>query len=524
MSPTPRDAQRASDNNPQRILEQAVKTIIDQMPPKLVPPRKSDEYKALKQEVTEQVLSRHLAVQLSNQVPEDIMVTGGTSLMFRAPNAKVTKDLDIITYFYPTKNDMDELCELMSKDPDDPFTYKCRFDKKVESRNGNSFKIDVYLGRQRKGTIKIDAVEARGSELNEDLSDFNDKAFEELQIRDPLLTSHRNNNEYTTLKLLSPEKYLAGKIAGLFPIDKDGKLQNILRWKDLRDIMVLATSVPIDADKFKEALAELVEDSFDKEKQQYGFVIPKQGHIEELLRRAQENRKYIKDGFKKFHQPDEFLVETMVRVVSDLLLEQVAGFVWDLGVHDPQLQKLEEKNKAVPGLSLPELRDLDFHGWRKRNDTDIDRPPRRFDGQTNGFVQASATTSRNVSPRTTGLDNAVFGAGFGVGTGLVQDPVAFASQSGKSPWAQEDTTADVLDALAGGQPYTQPQESPGGAQHDKPETGRGEITSGLADYLIEGGSWKGQGLGNPTTQPPHIDGTPPNPQDKENHKQQGLGG
>ena len=86
MSPTPRDAQRASDNNPQRILDQAVKTIIGQMPPKLVPPRDSDEYPLLEQEVTEQVLSRHLAVQLSNQVPDDIMVTGGTSLMLRAPN------------------------------------------------------------------------------------------------------------------------------------------------------------------------------------------------------------------------------------------------------------------------------------------------------------------------------------------------------------------------------------------------------------------------------------------------------
>ena len=516
MSPTPRDAQRASDNNPQRILEQAVTTIIGQMPPKLVPPRNSDEYLALKKDVTKQVLSRHLAVQLSNQVPDDIMVTGGTSLMLRAPNAKVTKDLDIITYFYPTKDDMDELCELMSEDPDDPFTYKCRFDKRVQSRDGNSFKIDVYLGRQRKGTIKIDAVKARGSELNEDLSDFNDKAFEELQIRDPLLTSHRNNNEHTTLKLLSPEKYLAGKIAGLFPIRK-GALQEVLRWKDLRDIMVMATSVPIDADKFKKALAELVKDSFDKEKRQYNFIIPKQEHIEELLRQAQENRTFIDDGFPMSYQPDQFLVETMVRVVSDLLLEQVAGFVWDLGVHDPQLQKLEEKNKAVPGLSLPELRDLDFHGWRKRNDTDIDRPPRRFDGQTNQFVQASATTSRNVSPRTGGLDNAVFEAGFGVGTRLAEDP-------GKSPWSQEDTTADVLDALAGGQSYTPSQESPGGAQHDKPETGRGEATSGLADYLIEGGSWKGQGLGNPTTQPPHIDGTPPTPQDKENRKQQGLGG
>lgn len=515
MSPTPRDAQRASNNNPQRILDQAVKTIIDQMPPKLVPPRDSDEYLVLEQEVTEQVLSRHLAVQLSNQVPDDIMVTGGTSLMLRAPNAKVTKDLDIITYFYPTQNDMDELCELMSKDPDDPFTYKCRHKGSVQSRPGESYKIDVYLGRQRKGTIKIDAVEARGSELNEDLSDFNDKAFEELQIRDPLLTSHRNNQKLTTLKLLSPEKYLAGKIAGLFPIRKNA-LQEVLRWKDLRDIMVLATSVPIDADKFKEALAELVKDSFDKETRQYNFTIPKQEHIKELLRRAQKNRTFIDDGFPMSHQPDEFSVETMVRVITDLLLEQATGFVWDLGVHDPQLQKLEEKNKAVPGLSLPELRDLDFHGWRKRNDTDIDRPPRRFDGQTNGFVQASATTPRNVSPRTTGLDNAVFGAGFGVGTGLVQDPVAPTPQSG--------ITADVLDALAGGQSYTPSQESPGGAQHDKLETGRGEATSGLADYLIEGGSWKGQGLGNPTTQPPHIDGTPPNPQDKENRKQQGLGG
>ena len=86
MSPTPRDVQRSSDNNPQRILEQAVKTIIDQMPPKLVPRHDYRKYQRLEQEVTEQVLSRHLAVQLSNQVPDDIMVTGGASLMLRAPN------------------------------------------------------------------------------------------------------------------------------------------------------------------------------------------------------------------------------------------------------------------------------------------------------------------------------------------------------------------------------------------------------------------------------------------------------
>ena len=53
----------------------------------------------------------------------------------------------------------------------------------------------------------------------------------------------------------------------------------------------------------------------------------------------------------------------------------------------------------------------------------------------------------------------------------------------------------------------------------KPE----ENTNNLADGLIEGGSWKGQGLGASTTQPPHIDNPPPNPQNKENHNQQGLG-
>lgn len=73
----------------------------------------------------------------------------------------------------------------------------------------------------------MDAVQARGSELGKD-GKFNNEAVEKLQIRDPLLTSHRNNKELTTLQLLSPEKYLAGKIAGLFHIHR-GELQEVKR-------------------------------------------------------------------------------------------------------------------------------------------------------------------------------------------------------------------------------------------------------------------------------------------------------
>ncbi|MFC2584973.1 MAG: hypothetical protein ACFNV9_00160 [Corynebacterium matruchotii] len=50
----------------------------------------------------------------------------------------------------------------------------------------------------------MDAVQARGSELGID-SKFNNEAMEKLQIRDPLLTSHRNNQELSTLQWMSQQ-------------------------------------------------------------------------------------------------------------------------------------------------------------------------------------------------------------------------------------------------------------------------------------------------------------------------------
>ena len=507
MPPTPNDAKRFSDknrNNPKEIFKRLIDTTITQ-----ISPHGSYNPTNLRTRVTKQILSRHLAVQLSNH-DEDIMITGGTSLMLRAPNAKVTEDLDIITYFYPTKEEMDDLCRIMSKDSNDPFTYTCRHKGSVKSRPGESYEINVYLNGEFQSTIKIDAVKARGSELSDDKNDFNDNAVEKLQVRDPLLISHHNNQELTTLKLLSPEKYLAGKIAGLFPI-YEGKLQEVLRWKDLRDIMILATSVPIDADKFKDALTKLVKDTNDKQNQQYKFVIPKQIHIEELLEQARENRSYINDGFKMFYQPDRFSVETMVRVMSDLLLEQVTGFVWDLGVHDPQLQELEGKNKTLRGLSLPELRSLDLHGWRERNDTDINKPPKKFDGETNHFIKTSTATLRNGPSHANTLDNSMTPTTrFGMSTELTENPAAL--QTHDSPWAQGIINTDPLNTITREQPY------------NKSETSQAETN--MAGYLIEGGPWNGKGLGDSTTRnPPELpkDNPPANSQDNRNDNDQSRG-
>ena len=496
MPPTPNDMKNFADknrNNPKIIFNQMINTIITQLSP-----NRSRTSTSLRDRVAKQILSQHIATQLSNHAPGDIMVTGGTSLMLRVPHARITEDVDIITRFYPTKEKLDQLCQSMSQDPNDPFTYTCYFDKRVQSRDGNSFEIDVYLNGQYQNTVDMDAVQARGSELGKD-GKFNNEAIEKLQVRDPLLTSHRNNKELTTLQLLSPEKYLAGKIAGLFPIRK-GALQEVLRWKDLRDIMILATNVPIDADKFKDALTKLVNDSDQKHK----FVIPKPKHIEYLLEQARRNQDFIKRGFDYFHQADRFSIETMVRVMSDLILNSVKNIVWDLKAHDPQLQKLEENKDILPRLSLPEIRDLNLNGWREKTPADINKPPKILDYETGTFKQASATTPRNTSSHASTPDNGTpqqklpttAPRQFEAATSLIENPNALTEQ----PYT----------------PPTQPQEP---STKTKPE----ENTNNLADGLIEGGSWKGQGLSAPTTQPPHIDNPPPNPQNKENHNQQGLG-
>lgn len=143
MPPTPKDLKDFADknrNNPKEIYKRLIDTTITH-----VSPHGSHRSGDLRERAAKQILSQHIATQLSNHAPGNIMVTGGTSLMLRVPHARITEDIDIITRFYPTKEKLDQLCQSMSQDPNDPFTYTCRFKKPVQSRDGNSFEIDVYL-------------------------------------------------------------------------------------------------------------------------------------------------------------------------------------------------------------------------------------------------------------------------------------------------------------------------------------------------------------------------------------------
>ena len=480
MPPTPKDLKDFADknrNSPKEVFKKLIDTTITH-----VSPHGSHRSGDLRDRVTKEVLSRHIATQLSNHAPGDIMVTGGTSLMLRVPHARITEDVDIITRFYPTKEKLDQLCQSMSQDPNDPFTYTCNYVDDVKSRKGNSFEIDVYLNGQYQSTVKMDAVQARGSELGKD-GKFNNEAVEKLQVRDPLLTSHRNNKELTTLQLLSPEKYLAGKIAGLFHIHR-GELQEVKRWKDLRDIMILATNVPIDADKLNDAFYDLMDDSHGK------FIIPKSKHITNLLEQARNNRQFINRGFNRFFQADRFSIEAMVRIMSDLILDYDENTMWDLKAHNPQLQRFEA-HKNLPKLSFPELEDLELDGWREKTPADINKPPKILDYETGTFKQASATTPRNTPPHASIPGNKI--------------PQQMVSTTAPRQFEAATSLIENPNALTEGQPYTPPTQPQEPSTKTKPE----ENTNSLADGLIEGGSWKGQGLGASATQPSHIDNPPP---------------
>ena len=480
MPPTPKDLKDFADknrNSPKEVFKKLIDTTITH-----VSPHGSHRSGDLRDRVTKEVLSRHIATQLSNHAPGDIMISGGTSLMLRVPHARITEDVDIITRFYPTKEKLDQLCQSMSQDPNDPFTYTCNYVDDVKSRKGNSFEIDVYLNGQYQSTVKMDAVQARGSELGKD-GKFNNEAVEKLQVRDPLLTSHRNNKELTTLQLLSPEKYLAGKIAGLFHIHR-GELQEVKRWKDLRDIMILATNIPIDADKLNDAFYDLMDDSHGK------FIIPKSKHITNLLEQARDNRQFINRGFNRFFQADRLSIEAMVRIMSDLILDYDENTMWDLKAHNPQLQRFEA-HKNLPKLSFPELEDLELDGWREKTPADINKPPKILDYETGTFKQASATTPRNTPPHASIPGNKI--------------PQQMVSTTAPRQFEAATSLIENPNALTEGQPYTPPAQPQEPSTKTKPE----ENTNGLADGLIEGGSWKGQGLGASATQPSHIDNPPP---------------
>ena len=227
-----------------QIVEQIKASIPEQYQP-----TDPDSIQLLEEDIQQQVLSQHLAVQLSHYAdqPSDgkkhlgrVVISGGTSLLFRVPGCRISRDLDIITSL--KQHEMKHLLEkTLSQDKDDPFTYKILKAEKTKSRNGDTYVVQVFDGDEEYTRIKIDAIRGVPEEYQD---------TEALTVQDPLISSRAS----TTIKLIDPGKYIAGKIAALFPLDYKGQRKETSRWKDLGDLMIMASHVPISPDTIQRGL------------------------------------------------------------------------------------------------------------------------------------------------------------------------------------------------------------------------------------------------------------------------------
>ena len=228
--------------------DQIVEQIEASIPEQYQPTNKRAA-RILRKDIKKQVLSQHLAVQLSHYAdqPSDgkkhlgrVVISGGTSLLFRVPGCRISRDLDIITSIKRDK--MTRLLEeTLSQDKDDPFTYKILEAEKTRSRNGDTYVVRVFDGDKKYTQIKIDAIRGVPEEYQD---------TEALAVQDPLISSRAS----TTIKLIDPGKYIAGKIAALFPLDYKGQRKETSRWKDLGDLMIMASHVPISPDTIQRGL------------------------------------------------------------------------------------------------------------------------------------------------------------------------------------------------------------------------------------------------------------------------------
>ena len=281
-----------------QIVEQIKASIPEQYQP-------TDERAAriLRDDIRQQVLSQHLAVQLSHYAdqPSDgkkhlgrVVISGGTSLLFRVPGCRISRDLDIITSL--KQHEMKHLLEkTLSQDKDDPFTYKVLKAEKTRSRNGDTYVIQVLDGDEEYTQIKIDAIRGVPEEYQD---------TEALTVQDPLISSRAS----TTIKLIDPGKYIAGKIAALFPLDYKGQRKETSRWKDLGDLMIMASHVPISSNtiqrglKYMENLHNSLNNLFEHRPNSNSRPYMKSFHtpetIKDLKEAAQRNEDIVADRIR----------------------------------------------------------------------------------------------------------------------------------------------------------------------------------------------------------------------------------
>lgn len=164
---------------------------------------------------------------------------GGQALLARTPEARATRDIDLLSLQSDIDTALSELIKLVETDLGDFITFEFAearpFKVNEEYRSGISVRFTPILGAKRMQTIAIDLV-------------VDDVDFEEPEIVSPAGRLQVDGLETRDYQVYPVENALADKLCALLE-KHEGKPSS--RVKDLVDIAVYARTCAIDGSKLQ---------------------------------------------------------------------------------------------------------------------------------------------------------------------------------------------------------------------------------------------------------------------------------
>lgn len=198
--------------------------------------------------LVEQFLYDRLLARVFGREPDGWLVKGGQALLRRYPNARTTRDLDLLARHYTLDEAVAELRAAAETDLKDFMRFVYRdAETLVEGHLTRRVKFDVYFGVQRGNMISVDVVTSR--------TPYGQPAVRQLEACIPGTPV----TDWPQITLYPITDHTVDKIAALYELHGNPPTTASTRFRDLVDLLLIALREPLDGAELHTTLRSEVE-------------------------------------------------------------------------------------------------------------------------------------------------------------------------------------------------------------------------------------------------------------------------
>ncbi|MFB9779503.1 nucleotidyl transferase AbiEii/AbiGii toxin family protein [Rhodococcus baikonurensis] len=171
--------------------------------------------------------------------PDGWVLKGGTGMMIRLPEARYSRDVDLMsTAETPIEDVVDILQEILRANPIDIFSYTISRREQLTDEKGMKLTVTVSIGAAEYQTFKIDLVSHRG-------------LIGEIETHDiPQIIDLDDGVEPGAVRVYPLADQIADKLCAMFEFHlrygKPPPGDTSSRYRDLIDLLLLCQNLPID--------------------------------------------------------------------------------------------------------------------------------------------------------------------------------------------------------------------------------------------------------------------------------------